>query len=198
MKSVIITVIKPHHTKAQDWMALLVNPTRHMKNFYLLFSNYSKELKRLEHSQIHSMRQPWASLVAQLVKNLPAMRETWVWSLGWDDPLEKGKATSSLLTWRIPWNIQSLGLQRRHDWVAFTFTLSLNGIYSPQMLPNAWLAWGCQRQACCLKVKKKNNVLRRAPGLVWVSKAKDIFLLNFLFIFLLAFSISLHLKASPK
>ena len=37
----------------------------------------------------------WASLVAQLVKNLPAMRETWVRSLGWEDPLEKGKATHS-------------------------------------------------------------------------------------------------------
>ena len=46
----------------------------------------------------------WASLVAQLVKNLPAMRETWVRSLGWEDPLAKGKATySSVLAWRIPW-----------------------------------------------------------------------------------------------
>ena len=49
----------------------------------------------------------WASLVAQLVKNPPAMqetRETWVRSLGWEDPLEKGKAThSSILAWRIPW-----------------------------------------------------------------------------------------------
>ena len=46
----------------------------------------------------------WASLVAQLVKNLPAVWETCVWSLGWKDPLEKGKAThSSILTWRIPW-----------------------------------------------------------------------------------------------
>ena len=44
----------------------------------------------------------WASLVAQLVKNLPAMWETWVRSLGWEDPLEKGKAThSSILAWRI-------------------------------------------------------------------------------------------------
>ena len=42
----------------------------------------------------------WASLVAQLVKNLPAMLETWVWSLGWEDPLEKGKATHpSILAW---------------------------------------------------------------------------------------------------
>ena len=44
-----------------------------------------------------------ASLVAQLVKNPPAMRETWARSLGWEDPLEKGKAThSSILAWRIP------------------------------------------------------------------------------------------------
>ena len=47
-----------------------------------------------------------ASLVAQLVKNLSAMRETWVRSLGWEDPLEKGKAThSSILAWRIPWTL---------------------------------------------------------------------------------------------
>ena len=45
----------------------------------------------------------WASFVAQLVKNPPAMRETWVQSLGWEDPLERGKAThSSILAWRIP------------------------------------------------------------------------------------------------
>ena len=41
--------------------------------------------------------------VAQLVKNSPAKRETWVQSLGWEDPLEKGKATRSTLAWRIPW-----------------------------------------------------------------------------------------------
>ena len=47
-----------------------------------------------------------ASLVAQLVKNLPAMWETWVQSLGWEDPLRKGKAThSSILAWRIPWTV---------------------------------------------------------------------------------------------
>ena len=47
-----------------------------------------------------------ASLVAERVKNPPAMRETWVWSLGWQDPLENGKAThSSILAWRIPWTV---------------------------------------------------------------------------------------------
>ena len=49
-----------------------------------------------------------ASLVAQLVKNPPAMWENWVRSLGWEDPLEKGKAThSSILAWRIPWTSPS-------------------------------------------------------------------------------------------
>ena len=58
-----------------------------------------------------------ASLVAQLVKNPPAMQETWVQSLGWEDPLEKGKAThSSILAWKISWTIQSMGSQRvRHN-----------------------------------------------------------------------------------
>ena len=54
----------------------------------------------------------WASLVAQLVKNPSAMQETWVQSLCWDDPLEKGKAThSNILAWRIPWTVQSMGSQ---------------------------------------------------------------------------------------
>ena len=64
----------------------------------------------------------WASLVAQTVKNLPAVQETWVQSLGWEDPLEKGKTPhSSVLAWRIPldrgaWQIMSIGLQRvRHN-----------------------------------------------------------------------------------
>ena len=52
----------------------------------------------------HSFLVCGASLVAQMVKNLPAMWETWVRSLGWDDPLEKGKAThSSTVAWKIPW-----------------------------------------------------------------------------------------------
>ena len=48
----------------------------------------------------------WASLVAQLIKNPPAMQETWAQSLGWEDPLQKGKAThSSNLAWRIQWTV---------------------------------------------------------------------------------------------
>ena len=59
-----------------------------------------------------------------MVKHLPAMRETRVWSLGWEDPLEKGMAThSKTLAWKIPWTeepsrLQSMGLKRvGHDWV---------------------------------------------------------------------------------
>ena len=48
----------------------------------------------------------WASCVVQLVKNPPAMQETWVQSLGWEDPLEKEKATHSrILAWRSPWTV---------------------------------------------------------------------------------------------
>ena len=48
----------------------------------------------------------WAFLVVQLVKNPPAMQETWVQSLGWEHPLGKGMAThSSILAWRIPWTV---------------------------------------------------------------------------------------------
>ena len=71
------------------------------------------------------------SLVAQMVKNLPAMQETWVQSLGWKDPLEKGIAThSSIRVWRISWTVepgklQSMGLQRvRHDSVTNTLPQS--------------------------------------------------------------------------
>ena len=58
------------------------------------------------------------SLMAQMVKNLPTLREAWVRSLGWEDPLEKRMAThSSILAWRIPWTeepggLQSMGSQR--------------------------------------------------------------------------------------
>ena len=72
------------------------------------------------------------SLVAQIVKNLPAVQETWVWSLGLEDPLKKGMATHfSILAWRIPWTeepggLQSMGSQRvGHDW-ATSLSLSLS------------------------------------------------------------------------
>ena len=66
----------------------------------------------------YPLQYSWVPLMAQLVKNPPAMWETWVQSLGWEDPLEKGMAVhSSILAWKIPWTeepdrLQSMGLPR--------------------------------------------------------------------------------------
>ena len=82
-------------------------------------------LQRVGHDWVTELN--WAegaSLVAQTVKNPPAMQETRVRSLGWEDLLEKGKAAhSSILAYRIPWIIQSMGSQRvGHNWRTFDFT----------------------------------------------------------------------------
>ena len=69
----------------------------------------------------HGLATPLPFLVAQMIKNLPAVQETWVRSLGWKDPLEKKMAThSSILAWRIPWTeepggLESTGSQRVGD-----------------------------------------------------------------------------------
>ena len=61
----------------------------------------------------------WASLVAQLIKNLPATQKTWVRSLGWEDSLEKGRATHfSILPWIIPWTVEFSSTQFSHSVVS--------------------------------------------------------------------------------
>ena len=105
----------------------------------------------------------WASLAAQMLKNLPAMWETWVRSLGWEDPLEKGMATHcSILVWRIPWTeepggLQSMGLQRvRHDWAIFTWTtLQLNCSF-PHFLKQRW----CNQLIRNSEMKLKNKITK--------------------------------------
>ena len=84
-------------------------------------------MKEYEYSNYVSVGMWGASLVAQMVKRLPTMWETWVRSLGWQDLLEKEMVThSSILAWRIPWTEepgrqQPMGSQRvRHDWVTNT------------------------------------------------------------------------------
>ena len=60
----------------------------------------------------YPLQYSWTFLVAQTVKNPPAMRETWIQSLDWEDPLEEGMATySSILAWEIPWTGKPGGLQ---------------------------------------------------------------------------------------
>ena len=69
-------------------------------------------LTKSNHTIIHRYVYVWASMVAQLVKNLPAMQETRVRSLGWEDPLEEGMATyCRILAWRISWTEEPGGLQ---------------------------------------------------------------------------------------
>ena len=71
----------------------------------------------------YPLQYSWGSLVAQMVKNLPVMWETWVRSLYWEDPLEEGMAThSGILVWTIPKNraaCQAIfyGVAKRHNWV---------------------------------------------------------------------------------
>ena len=141
----------------------------------LWFSSCSKFFKRFPHSSVGKestcsagdsssvpgSRRPtgegigyplwssWASLVVQLVKNLPAMWETCVRSLGWEDPAEKGKVThSSILAWRIPWTVLSMGLKRVRRLSIFHFRV-LNGstgisshslVLLTALLPKAHLA----------------------------------------------------------
>ena len=99
-----------------------------------------------------------ASLVAQMVKNLPAMQETQVWFLGQEDPLEKGMSThSSILAWRIPWTEESGGLQSMgsekvgHNWTTFIFFSnwlwwwfhnSVNVLSAMEVYTlNGWITW---------------------------------------------------------
>ena len=80
------------------------------------------------------------------------MQETWVRSLGWEDPLEKGKAVhSSILAWRIPWTVQSMGAQRiGHDWVTLTL----------QPIGPSWPTF----HNSCLEVKMKTNLMTGRCG----------------------------------
>ena len=87
-----------------------------------------------------------APLVGQMVKNLLAMEETWVRSLGWEDPLEEGTATHSInLVWRITWTEEPIGLPSmgitkrvRHDWVTNTFTFAYS--CSRTLLSSSWMS----------------------------------------------------------
>ena len=113
------------------------------KGYPLLYSGLESSMDCI----VYEVAQRWTRLsnfhfhlVAQIVKNLPAMQETWVRSLGQEDPLEKGMVThSSILSWRTPrtkepGELQSTGPQRvRHDWASNTFTFR-----GPQCTSQDW------------------------------------------------------------
>ena len=115
------------------------------------------------------------SLVAQMVKNLPAMWETWVWSLGQEDPLEKRMAThSSIFAWRIPWmeepgRLQSTGLQRVrefHEWI----TLPLSQPLFPGGLLPHYISLGMAMRA--LSAPHKWRVERKAKHMASLETPK--------------------------
>ena len=88
--------------------------------------------EQLKRTELNPLQYSWAFLVVQMAKNLPALRETWVQSLGWEDPLEDGVAThTSILAWRIrmdreAWGLKSMGFQIvGHEWTTKHSTYSL-------------------------------------------------------------------------
>ena len=113
------------------------------------------------------------SHVAQLVKNLPAMWETWVWFLGWEDPRDKGTATySSILAWRIPWTVYSLWVTKSQTGLSNFHSLShrpwnfkhLLAITHLSVKNNNYMHTSClvhnRLYFTCNSSKNSNNLLR--------------------------------------
>ena len=101
-------------------------------------------LQRVGHNWSDLARMHTHSLVAQMVKSLSSMQETWLRSLSQEDPLEKGMAThSSILSWRIPWTekpgrLEPIGLQRvGHNWSDLAYTHSTE-VNSSRIIPAFW------------------------------------------------------------
>ena len=127
-----------------------------------------------------SLEENWVSQVAVLVKNLPAIWEAWVWSPGWEDPLEKGKITrSSILAWRIPWTIwgrkeldttgqlslhfTSLFGRKLGEWISNIILKTMLNPLLPSNKKNKihpiypFDKFGYSITSCYLKKKKKNS-----------------------------------------
>ena len=116
------------------------------------------------------LRYSWASLGTQLVKDLPAVRETWIWSLDLEDPLEKGKAThSSILAWRIPWTVYSPWGHKEAD---RTEQLSLS--LKPEMLNVYPVGINTHFNALWSLPTKATHVAQSVHSLPWKDKACDL------------------------
>ena len=102
--------------------ALLFLKGKHKYNIWNTLQDNSCSRGRLNTVNTLAQDLVGASLIVQLVQNPPAMQETPVRFLVWEDPMEKGKAShSNILAWRIPWTLWSMGSQRvGHDWATFT------------------------------------------------------------------------------
>ena len=134
----------------------------------------------------YPLQYSWAYFVAQLVKNPPAMWETWVWSLDWEDPLGKGKAThSSILAWRIPWTVWGHKESDMTKWIDIDFLqltysqinyLLVNSVWGSAFQVNAKLCRtmiitnllkvGASKNTLGWKYFKTNNALW-SPSIFW-------------------------------
>ena len=124
----------------------------------------------------------YSLLVAQTMKCLPAMQETWVWSLGQEDPLEKEMAThSSTLAWKIPWaeepgRWQSMGSQRVElDWVTslsffLSFFLSLTYIQSTSCKMLGWM----KAQAGIKTARRNISNLKYADDTIFMAEGEEL------------------------
>ena len=120
------------------------------KNVNFVFSKESKLVSIYQYDILHRVSEitvdltiSWISLVAQMVKNLPSVPETWVWSLGQEDPLEKGMAThSSILAWRIPWTEEPGGLQSMGNHKEMDMTKRLSHTHYNPMLQDVSFGMG--------------------------------------------------------
>ena len=113
------------------------------------------------------------SLVAQMVKRLPAMRETWVQSLGQEDPLEKEMATqSSTLAWKIPWmeelgRLQSMGSQTAgHDWATSFHVIRIDPLWAllQILLEDTLLLFSKARIRACSPEARGENIPKKREG----------------------------------
>ena len=114
------------------------------------------------------------SLLAQMVKSLPAMRDTWVRSLDQEDPLEKEMAThSSILAWKIPWTeepggLQSIGSQRvGHDWAtSLSYELVLAHSSTLLLITQQWLIQQVSINICHITLISWENIqMQEEPGI---------------------------------
>ena len=113
---------------------IIISPTYNGLN-YLRSVDISSPSSLYQILETYVLRR--ASLVAQLVKNPPAIQETWVRSLGWEDPLEKGKAThSSILAWRIPWTVWGHKESDMTERLSLSLTLCLKKAFLLEYLTN--------------------------------------------------------------
>ena len=115
----------------------------------------------------YPLQYSWASFVAWLVKNLLAMWETWVQSLDWEDPLDKGMAThSTILAWKTPWTVRSMESKRvRHDRVTLTSLRFHNKNQSNKdEVTDCGFSTHCHNHSTCFQVERIFHSFNTIPS----------------------------------